>query len=55
MGVKRVVYVICGLETLIRDLKIFKDFCFEIKNAKYMGTLLKTEHIYFVSTHTPAK
>ena len=34
MGVKRVVYVSCGPETLIRDLKIFKDFGYEIKNAK---------------------
>ena len=33
MGIKRVVYVSCGPETLIRDLKIFKEFGYEIKNV----------------------
>lgn len=44
MGVKRVVYVSCGPETLIRDLKIFKDFGYEIKNAKCVDMFSKTEH-----------
>jgi 23S rRNA (uracil1939-C5)-methyltransferase len=45
MGVKRVVYVSCGPETLIRDLKIFKDFGYEIKNAKCVDMFSKTEHV----------
>ena len=45
MGVKRVVYVSCGPETLIRDLKIFKDFGYEIKNAKSVDMFSKTEHV----------
>jgi 23S rRNA (uracil1939-C5)-methyltransferase len=45
MGVKRVVYVSCGPETLIRDLKIFKDFGYEVKNAKCVDMFSKTEHV----------
>ena len=45
MGVKRVVYVSCGPETLIRDLKIFKDFGYEIKNAKCVDMFSRTEHV----------
>jgi 23S rRNA (uracil1939-C5)-methyltransferase len=50
MGVKRVVYVSCGPETLIRDLKIFKDFGYEIKNAKCVDMFSKTEHVECVCT-----
>ena len=50
MGVKRVVYVSCGPETLIRDLKIFKDFGYEIKNAKCVDMFSKTEHVETVTT-----
>ena len=49
MGVKRVVYVSCGPETLIRDLKIFKDFGYEIKNAKCVDMFSKTEHVECVT------
>ena len=49
MGVKRVVYVSCGPETLIRDLKIFKDFGYEIKNAKCVDMFSKTEHVESVT------
>ena len=49
MGVKRVVYVSCGPETLIRDLKIFKDFGYEIKNAKCVDMFSKTEHVECVA------
>lgn len=54
MGVKRVVYVSCGPETLIRDLKIFKDFGYEIKNAKCVDMFSKTEHVETVTllSHT---
>ena len=45
MGVKRVVYVSCGPETLIRDLKIFKDFGYEIKEAKCVDMFPRTEHV----------
>ena len=45
MGIKRVVYVSCGPETLIRDLKIFKDFGYEIKNVKCVDMFPKTEHV----------
>ena len=45
MGIKRVVYVSCGLETLIRDLKIFKDFGYEIKNVKCADMFPRTEHV----------
>lgn len=45
MGIKRVVYVSCGPETLARDLKIFKDFGYEIKNAKCVDMFSKTEHV----------
>ena len=55
MGVKRVVYVSCGPETLIRDLKIFKDFGYEIKNAKCVDMFSKTEHVECVCTLTLAK
>lgn len=55
MGVKRVVYVSCGPETLIRDLKIFKDFGYEIKNAKCVDMFSKTEHVECVCTLSLAK
>ena len=45
MKIKRVVYVSCGPETLIRDLKIFKDFGYEIQNAKCVDMFPKTEHV----------
>lgn len=45
MGIKRVVYVSCGPETLIRDLKIFKEFGYEIKNVKCVDMFSKTEHV----------
>lgn len=45
MGIKRVVYVSCGPETLVRDLKIFKDFGYEIKNVKCVDMFPKTEHV----------
>lgn len=45
MGIKRVVYVSCGPETLARDLKIFKDFGYEIKNVKCVDMFPKTEHV----------
>ena len=45
MKIKRVVYVSCGPDTLIRDLKIFKDFGYEIKNAKCVDMFSKTEHV----------
>ena len=54
MGVKRVVYVSCGPETLIRDLKIFKDFGYEIKNAKCVDMFSKTEHVESVCMLTLA-
>ena len=49
MGIKRVVYVSCGPETLARDLKIFKDFGYEIKNAKCVDMFSKTEHVESVT------
>ena len=45
MGIKRVVYVSCGPETLARDLKIFKEFGYEIKNAKCVDMFPRTEHV----------
>ena len=45
MGVKRAVYVSCGPETLIRDLKIFKDFGYEIKAVKCVDMFPRTEHV----------
>ena len=45
MGIKRVVYVSCGPETLARDLKIFKDFGYEIKEAKCVDMFPRTEHV----------
>ena len=45
MGVKRIVYVSCGPETLIRDLKKFKDFGYEIKNVKCVDMFSRTEHV----------
>jgi 23S rRNA (uracil1939-C5)-methyltransferase len=45
MGIKRVVYVSCGPETLARDLKIFKDFGYEIKNARCVDMFPRTEHV----------
>lgn len=45
MGIKRVVYVSCGPETLVRDLKIFKDFGYDIKNVKCVDMFPKTEHV----------
>ena len=45
MGIKRVVYVSCGPETLARDLKLFKDFGYEIKNVKCVDMFPKTEHV----------
>ena len=45
MGVKRIVYVSCGPETLIRDLKMFKDFGYEIKNVKCVDMFSRTEHV----------
>ena len=45
MGIKRAVYVSCGPETLVRDLKIFKDFGYEIKNVKCVDMFSKTEHV----------
>ena len=45
MGIKRVVYVSCGPETLVRDLKTFKDFGYEIKNAKCVDMFPRTEHV----------
>ncbi len=50
MGVKRVVYVSCGPETLVRDLKIFKDFGYEIRNVKCVDMFSKTEKIECVCT-----
>lgn len=55
MGIKRVVYVSCGPETLARDLKIFKDFGYEIKNAKCVDMFSKTEHVECVCTLSLAK
>ena len=55
MGVKRVVYVSCGPETLIRDLKIFKDFGYEIKNAKCVDMFSKTEHVVTVTLLSHSK
>ena len=49
MGIKRVVYVSCGPETLARDLKIFKDFNYEIKNVKCVDMFPKTEHVECVA------
>ena len=49
MGVKRIVYVSCGPETLIRDLKIFKDFGYEIKNVKCVDMFSRTEHVESVT------
>lgn len=45
MSIKRVVYVSCGPETLVRDLKIFKDFGYEIKDVKCVDMFPKTEHV----------
>lgn len=45
MGIKRVVYVSCGPETLARDLKKFKDFGYEIKNAKCVDMFPRTSHV----------
>ena len=45
MGIKRVVYVSCGPETLIRDLKIFKDFKYEIQNVKCVDMFPRTSHV----------
>lgn len=45
MGVKRVVYVSCGPETLIRDLKIFKDMGYEIKAVKCVDMFPRTDHV----------
>ena len=45
MGIKRVVYVSCGPETLARDLKLFKDFGYEIKNARCVDMFPRTEHV----------
>lgn len=55
MGVKRAVYVSCGPETLIRDLKIFKDFGYEIKAVKCVDMFPRTEHVECVCTLTLAK
>ena len=55
MGIKRVVYVSCGPETLVRDLKIFKDFGYEIKNVKCVDMFPRTEHIECVCTLSLAK
>lgn len=49
MGVKRAVYVSCGPETLIRDLKIFKDFGYEIKAVKCVDMFPRTEHVECVA------
>ena len=49
MGIKRVVYVSCGPETLARDLKIFKDFGYEIKNARCVDMFPRTEHVESVT------
>lgn len=45
MHIKRVVYVSCGPETLIRDLKIFKDYGYDIKKASCVDMFPRTEHI----------
>ena len=45
MGIKRIVYVSCGPETLARDLKIFKDFGYDIKDAKCVDMFPRTEHV----------
>ena len=45
MGVKRAVYVSCGPETLIRDLKIFKEFGYEIKMVKCVDMFPRTDHV----------
>ena len=45
LGIKRVVYVSCGPETLARDLKIFKDFGYDIKEAKCVDMFPRTEHV----------
>ena len=49
MGIKRVVYVSCGPETLARDLKLFKDFGYEIKNARCVDMFPRTEHVESVT------
>ena len=45
MGVKRAVYATCGPETLIRDLKIFKDMGYEIKAVKCIDMFPRTDHV----------
>ena len=45
MGIKRVVYVSCGPDTLVRDLKIFKDFGYEIVNAKCVDMFPKPNNL----------
>ena len=45
IGIKRVVYVSCGPDTLIRDLKIFKDFKYEIQKVKCVDMFSKTDHV----------
>ena len=45
MGIKRIVYVSCGPETLARDLIIFKDFGYDIKDAKCVDMFPRTEHV----------
>ena len=49
MGIKRVVYVSCGPDTLVRDLKIFKDFGYEIVNAKCVDMFPKTNNLESVT------
>lgn len=49
LKIKRVVYISCGPDTMIRDLKIFNDFNYQIMNVKCVDLFSRTEHVESVA------
>ena len=50
MNIKRVIYVSCGINSLIRDLKIFKTKGYVIKDVECVDMFPRTEHVETVAS-----
>lgn len=45
MKIKKVVYVSCGPESLIRDIETFKEFNYQLENVECVDMFPHTEHV----------